>query len=73
MDRLSRVLDDEINSGGPLPFTVYDETGHKLFDQGIVIGSVGYLRFLLSRGLYRRLCAQASDDKPITYTSEERQ
>ena len=73
MDHLARVLDDEINAGGPLPFTVYDRNGHKLFDQGIVIGSVGYLRLLVRRGLYRRPCIQPSGDEPNTYTSKGRQ
>lgn len=55
---LHRLAPDDLLPGMPLPFAVFDANGKLLFTRGIIIGSVGYLRLLLSRGLYR----QSDDD-----------
>lgn len=53
MQDLIRITADELPLG-PLPFTVYDQHGRLLYGKGIVLASVGYHRFLLARGIYRK-------------------
>lgn len=53
MKGLVRIEMDELPYG-PLPCCLYDRQGRLLYSRGLIIGSVGYLRLLVARGLYRR-------------------
>ena len=50
---LIRISLEEL-SNGPLPYCVYDRGGRLLYRKGVVIGSVGVLRLMVARGLYKR-------------------
>ena len=50
-----RLTDEDWPAGQSLPYPVYDGAGSLLYEPGVVIGSEGYLRFLIGRGLYLQL------------------
>lgn len=63
MQRLSKIGEDEVTADWPLPFAVFDGNGTILFTRGVVIASMGYLRLLVGRGLYR-----LTDEEPDQVT-----
>ncbi|MCB1897616.1 MAG: hypothetical protein KDF95_20455 [Rhodocyclaceae bacterium] len=54
----TRIRLDEL-SNGPLPYCLYDRQGRLLYRKGVVIGSMGVLRLMVARGLYRHSEAAA--------------
>lgn len=63
MQHLAKVGADEVTADWPLPFAVFDGSGTILFTRGVVIASIGYVRLLLARGLYR-----LTDEEPDQVT-----
>lgn len=66
---LTRVSLAEL-SDGPLPYCVYDHEGSLLYRKGMVIGSVGFLRLLVARGLYRRSVPAPTPKGPRATTTD---
>lgn len=67
MQHLSKVGDDEISAHWPIPWALFDKNGTRLFTRGVVIASIGYVRLLVARGLYRL----SDQDEAIPWGSEK--
>lgn len=62
MPSFTRIRIDEL-SDGPLPYCLYDRQGQLLCRKGVVIGSMGVLRLMVARGVYRHSDATGEPPK----------